>query len=157
MNTSRRRVATCECADCHCIVPKTEAVAVEEEKKSGRVGWGFSLSSKTDGTGGRRSVSSGRNLYSTKTVWYCNECYEIRRTGSNAAAATLVALVIGVGLAVHGSKIGWGALLLDILTGTVATFFTVLLAVVVWVSYALWRAHFRLVDQRDEDSGHYDD
>lgn len=144
-----RRLASCECADCHYIVPKNQAVSTVEERKSGRVGWGLSVSSKTDGTGGRRSVSSGRNLYINKTIWLCQHCHQIRSTERAAGVASVIALFVSILLAGHGSDIGWRDFALAFFKGTWVTLGGLIVGGASVVAYMLWRDHFRLVHERD--------
>lgn len=103
---SSRRVANCECAVCHSIVPKTEAVRREVERKSGRIGWGWSVSQRTDRSSGRRSFSSARDVYRTDVVWVCLDCVKDRSIEMQRDVPTAIVLIylfaFVIGISEHG-------------------------------------------------------
>ena len=100
---THRRIAECECSVCHTIVPKTEAEERTVEKKSGRIGWGWSVSQRTDGSGGRRAFSSSRDTFRNATVWVCHHCIkdESVSAGVTYPAFALMVWMVGFGWAWH--------------------------------------------------------
>jgi len=114
--STKRRIATCECNVCHAIIPKTEASPRQTTRKSGAVGWGWGVSQRTDGSGGRRSISSPRNLYKTETVWICDCCLADERAINRVVRLAVVIITVLVGIAVHASSHGTVATLVGLLT-----------------------------------------
>lgn len=112
-----RRIAECECHVCHTIVPKTEAQRREVEKKSGRIGWGWGVSQSTSGTNGRRSFSSGRDLFRNTAVWVCLDCVEDESVVNGVQVPAGVLLVGLIAFAIGWMEAGLVATLLFLFTG----------------------------------------
>lgn len=151
MNRSTSRIATCECVCCHAIVPKTQAVAVERTKKSGSIGWGFGVSQGTDGSRGRRSFSSGRDLYRTTTEWWCIDCKRETDAASTAGGFAVATLLIFLGLAAEAFSVGFMPFVAALFVGTWVTFWAIAGTVCAVIAYLAWQRYERIVDELDGD------
>lgn len=90
-----------ECAGCGVILPRNQLYTRTIEVKSGRVGKGGSV---RFGSGGRKSVglSSSRNLYSNKQVYFCADC-----SNSHDQSEWAMLFVKLVGIALLGLFAWW--------------------------------------------------
>jgi hypothetical protein len=145
MYSETRRVAQCECHVCHSIVPKTYAVQREVEKKSGRIGWGWSASTSSDGSNGRRGVSSGRDVYRNTSFWVCLDCVEDGRVTNRLVYPLLVVVAAIVAVAIGWWQVGIIAVAMFLLTSTfgqILTCVTVFCAVLVFPAWRAYDDHF---------------
>tara|TARA_E500000178_G_C16729765_1_gene621002 strand:+ start:118 stop:534 length:417 start_codon:yes stop_codon:yes gene_type:complete len=60
-----------ECFYCHVRLPKPEMLSDKVKVNTGHSGMGFSFNPAREKS---MRISSGRNYYRTKQIWYCKDC-----------------------------------------------------------------------------------